>query len=120
MTGWPCSDGGMGSGPHVAHVYSDFLPVEELFNFSTAVVRIFDRYGERKQRMKARMKFLVQTMGWEKFRAEVDAERKIIDQELTDLQLATEVAELDDRVREARRQIQAGLAATLAVAGRRR
>jgi sulfite reductase (ferredoxin) len=70
--------GGMGSGPHVAHVYSDFLPVEELFNFSTAVIRIFDRYGERKQRMKARMKFLVQTMGWEKFRAEVDAEREII------------------------------------------
>ncbi len=70
--------GGMGSGPHVAHVYSDFLPVEELFNFSTAVIRIFDRYGERKQRMKARMKFLVQTMGWEKFRAAVDAEREII------------------------------------------
>src|SRR5215813_354195 len=70
--------GGMGSGPHVAHIYTDFLPVEELFNFSTAVVRIFDRYGERKQRMKARMKFLVQTMGWEKFRAAVDAEREII------------------------------------------
>jgi sulfite reductase (ferredoxin) len=72
--------GGMGSGPHVAHVYTDFLPVEELFNFSTAVIRIFDRYGERKQRMKARMKFLVQTMGWEKFRAAVDAEREIIGQ----------------------------------------
>jgi len=70
--------GGMGSGPHVAHVYTDFLPVEELFNFSTAVIRVFDRYGERKQRMKARMKFLVQTMGWEKFRDAVDAERKII------------------------------------------
>jgi len=70
--------GGMGSGPHVAHVYTDFLPVEELFNFSTAVIRVFDRYGERKQRMKARMKFLVQTMGWEKFRAAVDAEREII------------------------------------------
>ena len=72
--------GGMGSGPHVAHVYTDFLPVEELFNLSTAVIRIFDRYGERKQRMKARMKFLVQTMGWEKFRAAVDAERDIIGQ----------------------------------------
>ncbi|MGH9844636.1 MAG: nitrite/sulfite reductase [Blastocatellia bacterium] len=70
--------GGMGSGPHVAHVYSDFLPVEEMFNFATAVIRIFDRYGERKQRMKARMKFLVQSMGWEKFRAAVDAERPII------------------------------------------
>jgi sulfite reductase (ferredoxin) len=70
--------GGMGSGPSVAHIYSDFLPVEEMFNFSTAVIRVFDRYGERKQRMKARMKFLVQTMGWEKFREAVDAERKII------------------------------------------
>ncbi len=70
--------GGMGSGPHVARIYSDFLPVEEMFNFSTAVIRVFDRYGERKQRMKARMKFLVQTMGWEKFREAVDAERKII------------------------------------------
>jgi sulfite reductase (ferredoxin) len=70
--------GGMGSGPHVARIYTDFLPVEELFNFSTAVVRVFDRYGERKQRMKARMKFLVQTMGWEKFRDAVDAEREII------------------------------------------
>jgi sulfite reductase (ferredoxin) len=70
--------GGMGSGPHIAHIYADFLPIEELFNFSTAVIRVFDRYGERKQRMKARMKFLVQTMGWEKFRAAVDAEREII------------------------------------------
>jgi sulfite reductase (ferredoxin) len=70
--------GGMGSGPHIAHIYSDFLPVEELFNFSTAVIRVFDRYGERKQRMKARMKFLAQTMGWEKFREAIDAERKII------------------------------------------
>jgi sulfite reductase (ferredoxin) len=70
--------GGMGSGPMIAHVYSEFLPVEEMFNFTTAVIRIFDRYGERKQRMKARMKFLVHTMGWDKFKAEVDAERQII------------------------------------------
>ncbi|MEP7340617.1 MAG: nitrite/sulfite reductase, partial [Acidobacteriota bacterium] len=70
--------GGMGSGPHIAYIYSDFLPVEELFNFATAVIRIFDRYGERKQRMKARMKFLVQSMGWENFRAAVDAEREIL------------------------------------------
>src|SRR5262249_3364162 len=70
--------GGMGGAPHIAHIYSDFLPVEELFNFATAVIRVFDRYGERKQRMKARMKFLVQSMGWEQFRTAVDAEREII------------------------------------------
>lgn len=70
--------GGLGSAPYIAKIYSEFLPVEELFNFTVAVIRIFDRYGERKQRMKARMKFLVQSMGWEKFREAVDAERKII------------------------------------------
>jgi sulfite reductase (ferredoxin) len=67
--------GGLGGAPYVAPVYSEFLPVEELFNFTVAVIRIFDRYGERKQRMKARMKFLVQKMGWDNFKAAVDAER---------------------------------------------
>jgi sulfite reductase (ferredoxin) len=70
--------GGMGSAPMLAKIYGEFLPVEEMFNFTLAVIRIFDRYGERKQRMKARMKFLVQSMGWEKFKAAVDAEREII------------------------------------------
>ncbi len=70
--------GGLGSAPHVAKIYSEFLPVEEMFNFTIAVIRVFDRFGERKQRMKARMKFLVQSMGWEKFKAAVDAEREII------------------------------------------
>lgn len=70
--------GGMGSAPYIGKIYSEFLPVEEIFNFAVAVIRVFDRYGERKQRMKARMKFLVQTMGWEKFKAAVDAEREII------------------------------------------
>ncbi len=70
--------GGMGSGPILAKIYSEFLPVEELFNLTVAVLRVFDRFGERKQRMKARMKFLVQSMGWDKFKAAVDAEREII------------------------------------------
>ncbi|MFN0120611.1 MAG: nitrite/sulfite reductase, partial [Blastocatellia bacterium] len=70
--------GGLGAGPHVAHIYSEFLPVGEMFNFAAAIVRVFDRYGERKQRMKARMKFLVQSLGWQAFRDAVDAERRII------------------------------------------
>ncbi len=37
--------------------------------------RLFDRYGERKARMKARMKFLIQSMGWEAFRKALDEER---------------------------------------------
>src|SRR5229473_415101 len=67
--------GGLGAAPHFAQLYTDFLPVEELFNVAAAALRLFDRYGERKARMKARMKFLIQSMGWEVFRAALDEER---------------------------------------------
>jgi sulfite reductase (ferredoxin) len=67
--------GGLGAGPQLAHLYTDFLPVENLFNLAAATVRLFDRYGERKSRMKARMKFLVRTFGWDKFREALDQER---------------------------------------------
>jgi sulfite reductase (ferredoxin) len=68
--------GGLGAAPHLAHLYTDFLPVEELFNLAAAALRLFDRYGERKARMKARMKFLIQSLGWEAFRTALDEERK--------------------------------------------
>ena len=68
--------GGLGAGPQLAHLYTDFLPAEELFNLATATLRLFDRYGERKARMKARMKFLIQTLGWDAFRAALDEERE--------------------------------------------
>src|SRR5713101_4494107 len=67
--------GGLGAGPQLAHLYAEFLPEEDLFNLAAATLRLFDRYGERKARMKARMKFLVQAFGWDKFRAALDEER---------------------------------------------
>src|ERR1700730_1324146 len=70
--------GGLGAGPHLAHLYTDFLPVDELFNLAAATLRLFDRYGERKARMKVRMKFLIETMGWETFRAALDEERQLV------------------------------------------
>src|SRR5262249_37901642 len=48
--------GGLGATPQLAHQYTEFLPAEELFNLAASVLRLFDRYGERKSRMKARMK----------------------------------------------------------------
>ncbi len=68
--------GGMGGAPMLSHEYTDFLPVEEMYNFAAAILRVFDRYGERKSRMKARMKFLVQAMGWPRFREALDLERQ--------------------------------------------
>jgi sulfite reductase beta subunit-like hemoprotein len=68
--------GGLGGAPMLSHQYTDFLPEEELFNFAAAILRLFDRYGERKSRMKARMKFLVHSMGWDRFREALDLERR--------------------------------------------
>jgi sulfite reductase (ferredoxin) len=67
--------GGIGAAPHLAYLYTDFLPVDELFNLAAAALRLFDRYGERKARMKARMKFLIESLGWEKFCVALDEER---------------------------------------------
>ena len=68
--------GGLGAAPHLSHLYTDFLPADELFNLAAAALRLFDRYGERKARMKARMKFLVESQGWEAFREALDEERE--------------------------------------------
>lgn len=67
--------GGLGGIPMLGKLYTEFLPQEELMNLAAATVRLFDRYGNRKNRMQARMKFLVQTMGWEAFKKALDEER---------------------------------------------
>src|SRR5947207_5734230 len=70
--------GGLGAAPHLSHLYTDFLPADELFNLAAAALRLFDRYGERKARMKARMKFLVESLGWEAFRKALEQERETV------------------------------------------
>ena len=67
--------GGLGASPSLGHLWTEFLPVEEMIPFSASVVRIFDRFGERKVRMKARMKFLIRKLGMDEFRKLVDEER---------------------------------------------
>ncbi|HEY6243299.1 MAG TPA: nitrite/sulfite reductase [Pyrinomonadaceae bacterium] len=67
--------GGLGSTPQLARLFTNFLPAGEIFNLVASILRLFDRYGERKARMKARMKFLIQAMGWDAFVAALDEER---------------------------------------------
>src|SRR5213596_1429038 len=52
----------------------DFLPADDLLVWCEAIVRVQHRFGERKNRNRARMKYLVQRMGLEKFRAAVEGE----------------------------------------------
>src|SRR6185369_3851780 len=65
--------GGLGAQPFLAQPVRDFIPAEELLVWCEAIVRIQHRFGERKNRNKARMKYLVQKMGLEKFRAAIEA-----------------------------------------------
>lgn len=66
--------GGLGAAPHLALPLRDFLPTVDTLAYAEAVVRLQHRYGERKNRHKARLKFLVQRIGLEKFGAMVEQE----------------------------------------------
>ena len=66
--------GGLGAAPRVADVLDEFVPEEELVRTVEAVLRLFDRMGERRNRNKARIKFLVARVGIEEFRRLVKEE----------------------------------------------
>ena len=70
--------GGLGAVPYPAKVFDAFTPVEELLPLAQAISRVFARLGEKKNRSRARLKFLVQDLGIEKFRNLVLEERKIL------------------------------------------
>ncbi|PZX59832.1 sulfite reductase (ferredoxin) [Algoriphagus ratkowskyi] len=70
--------GGLGSQPRHAELYTDFIPADQIIPFGEAVIRIFDRHGERAKRMKARMKFLIKDMGLEAFLELVENEKKAL------------------------------------------
>ncbi|MEE8298999.1 MAG: nitrite reductase [Thermodesulfobacteriota bacterium] len=71
--------GGLGASPSLGHLWTEFMPVEEMIPLSASVIRIFDRFGERKVRMKARMKFLIRKLGMDEFRKKVEEERAKLD-----------------------------------------
>ncbi len=68
--------GGLGAVPHQAKLFEAFLPLEELLPIAQAISRVFARLGEKKNRARARIKFLVAKLGIEEFRRLVWEERK--------------------------------------------
>ncbi len=70
--------GGLGAVPHQAKLLEAFVPEEELLPLSQAVCRVFAQHGERTNRARARLKFVVQKLGIDEFRRLVHAEREKI------------------------------------------
>ena len=71
--------GGLGSQPRHAEVLYEFLPSDKIIPVMEGVLRVFDRFGERKSRAKARMKFLLKDIGLESFRSLIEKEQKAIE-----------------------------------------
>jgi len=66
--------GGLGRTPMVGKTLKDFLPREELLNYFEAILRVYNRYGRRDNKYKARIKILVKDLGLEGFAKEVEDE----------------------------------------------
>ena len=66
--------GGLGAQPQLAITTHEFLEEDRLIPYLEAVLRVFDRYGERNSRHKARIKFLIQQTGIDAFNELVKAE----------------------------------------------
>jgi sulfite reductase (NADPH) hemoprotein beta-component len=66
--------GGLGRTPIIGQILREFLPRIELLPYLEATLRVYNRYGRRDNKYKARIKILVQETGIEKFREQVEAE----------------------------------------------
>ena len=70
--------GGIGSQPMPSQKVFSFLSTDEIIPYSEAIIRLFDRMGERNKRNKARLKFLVKDLGLATFLELVEQEKNSI------------------------------------------
>ena len=66
--------GGMGSRSRVADLLDEFVPAGEVHLVAEAIKRVFDTHGNRRNKHKARLRFLLKRLGLERFRELYDAE----------------------------------------------
>ena len=82
--------GGLGRTPIIGQVLRDKLPKDELLPYLDATMRIYNRFGRRDNKYKARIKILVQELGIEEF-------RRLVEMEYADLE-PSDIAVPEDEV----------------------
>jgi sulfite reductase beta subunit-like hemoprotein len=70
--------GGLGANPHPALALEDFTAKEDLMPTIEACLRVFNNHGNRDNKLRARMKWLVDTLGWEDVQARIIKERRLL------------------------------------------
>ncbi|MEX2319281.1 MAG: nitrite/sulfite reductase [Bauldia sp.] len=66
--------GGLGRTPMIGHLINDFVPVEDLLSYTEAVLRVYNLFGRRDNKYKARIKILVHEAGADEIRRQVEEE----------------------------------------------
>jgi sulfite reductase (NADPH) hemoprotein beta-component len=66
--------GGLGRTPMIAHKIREFLPEEDILSYVEAILRVYNLFGRRDNKFKARIKILVHETGAEEIRRQVDEE----------------------------------------------
>ena len=66
--------GGMGRTPMIAPEIRDFVPADELISYAEACLRVYNRYGRRDNKYKARIKILVHELGKDEYTRQVEEE----------------------------------------------
>ena len=70
--------GGLGANPHPALALEPFTPRDDLMATIEAILRVFGNHGNRDNKLRARLKWLVDTMGWDELQAKILKERKLL------------------------------------------
>ena len=66
--------GGLGRTPMIGHLINEFVPVEDLLSYTEAVLRVYNLFGRRDNKYKARIKILVHEAGADEIRRQVEEE----------------------------------------------
>ena len=67
--------GGLGTKSAIGNLLEEFTPEENLLYTLVAIIKLYDRLGERKNKFRGRCRYMVQMLGWNKFQSMVFAER---------------------------------------------
>ncbi|HOT79631.1 MAG TPA: nitrite/sulfite reductase, partial [Microthrixaceae bacterium] len=70
--------GGLGANPHAALALEEFTPRENLLPTIEAILRIFEQHGNRKNKLRARLKWVIQDLGWDEVQARILNSRRLL------------------------------------------
>jgi sulfite reductase (ferredoxin) len=88
--------GGLGTVPQQTKLLEEFVSEEELMPLSLAIGRVFAKYGEKKNRNTARLKFLISKIGMEEFKRRVYEERAALPVEPIWTEYLTSIAQYEE------------------------